>query len=256
MKLIPLIKESSHHESSYQSQWTLVQTVPKTHLNIVCLCQKATKNYRFYFNKINGNVIIIGLDCRENHYESFSSIGLEDKCQNSLLNFFLKELNLQTSLNIFLKTGKNPEISIQRTINKTIEEAVSHADPVVSLGETVNLFQLLSEIIDVIKYKKFLLGKAEKLKLKLVIQIIEPKEMESRIKIINESETEFNKINEQYRIFQQKRDLVLAEQYLKDIPTIISNNLQQAYPLPGELWQLQQTNGYQKWLSGAVLEFN
>jgi len=267
MLLIPKIQALSNNivTHNYRKQWVLVQTFPKTYLNIKCLCQSQTKNYRLYFNTTNGNFLILGLDCRNNHNESFTEIGLDETVKDTILNYFLKEIGKEIfncdNLNTYLKSSKagskkNPEIIVQYAVNQMIEEALSKSDIEQAFKETLSIIEMMVCLIDIPKYQKFLKSKKDKLELKMVLLAVEPLEQKSRLLIETTSNQELDEIYEKYRLHLRVNDLQRAQQYLESIPSIIGNNLKQTYPLPEEIWQLQQTNGYKKFISGQFPSFN
>ena len=257
LQLLPKIQALSMNDF-YRDEWILVKTYPKTNSKIYCLCDSVTKNYRLYFNIRNGNILRVGLDCREIHSESFSELKLSDKpsysndtkvsltAQNmsNLLGQFLSciEFLNYNNINDWISGTKNPETIITKATIDLIDnhKNTEYVDTLYQTLETLSILIVVAE-----KYRKYFRNKIQVLKFQSVLNTVEQEEIVE--KNIYQQETEsYMTIRGKFVDFKKIEDLELAEKYLANIPSIISNNLRKTYPLPQAIWQLQQTNGYLK----------
>lgn len=269
--LIPKIRELSTN-INYTEEWILVKTYPNTQFKIYCLCETLTKNYRIYFNIENGNIFRLGLDCREAHSESISQLKLPSSklvpigntanvnatavsCEekDGSLQHFLSNLEFQNynNINDWLKGVKNPEALITRATNDLIESIASSSGNSETLTRVVGTIETLSKLITAVeKYSRYFNSKIHVLRFQSIVNALEPPELTLRKEINIQEAKEYDEILVKFALFKNAENLELAERYLSTIPRIVSDNLRKTYPLPEAVWQLQQTNGYQKFQKG------
>ena len=258
-QILSLIIDLSVDKSNYRSEWALVQTVTsKTGPESICLCESQTKNYRVYFNLLNGNIIKLGIDCRSNHSESFTEIRLADTVPDTIvgrfLNLLIEPLLIYNSIHVFISTPKretkSPELILQGAVNKTLETILSSHDSSAVFSQIGSLFRFLNTVITVPKYQKYFSNKANASICNAISKMIEGDEISRRKSIMVEEAQELRRLTEGVSKILESVSLMKIEAYLASLPAMISNNLRATYILPNDAWQLQQTNGYIKWWEG------
>lgn len=259
MQLITKIKSLSQSNEKFREEWTLIQTVPKlkTIGNIKCLCTMPTNNYRIYFNNFNANIIKLGLDCRNNHLESFTQIGLEESSTVSMKTLLIKELTSDVAnhqnLNHFFVEDKKTEMIFRRAIENTIETALNNENVNQAVKDVIETMTRVSNFLSP-KYQIYLAITIEKLQFKIVLQILEPIELNDRSTILLEREEGYKLILKEYSQLSNLSQMIECNMYLSDIPITLSTNLKTTYILPADIWQLQQTNGFIRWKKRQCLD--